>query len=157
MRSWLMRSPSLLLAVASACGTDGDDTTMDEVDCTKVAADTFVVGLEKVGQNGALDFQMMSATPAPPARGFNTWVFQINAMSSGVVGAPVDGATLTVIPFMPAHQHDAGVTVEITPMADPGQYKLEPVNLWMKGVWETTIRAVNGPTTDTVVYKFCIP
>lgn len=33
---------------------------------------------------------------------------------------------------------------------------MEPVNLWMPGVWETTIRATAGTTTDSAVYKFCI-
>jgi hypothetical protein len=159
MRTHLMR-PCLLAVglslVGAACGTDGDDGEPD-VDCSKVSgADTFVVGLEKPGTNGMLDYKMMSATPAPPARGDNSWVVQINSMASGVVGNPLDGASLTVTPFMPAHQHGSPITVEVTPMADPGTYKLEPVNLWMPGVWETTIRATSGTTSDTVVYRFCI-
>ena len=150
-----MRPLVLALALA-ACGTHdhGDD---DPVDCSTVTGvDTFVVGLEKVGNSGALDFKMMSATPAPPARGNNTWLFQIHTMNSGVVGAPLEGATIQVTPFMPAHQHGTGVPVEITPMTDPGSYELSPVNLWMQGVWEITIQASSGATSDTVVYKFCV-
>lgn len=152
-----MHSTSLLvLGLLGACGTDGgDDGT--EVDCTmETGADVFVVGLEKVGTNGVIDFKMMSATPAPPARGNNTWVFQISSMTGGVVGAPMDGATLQVTPYMPLHGHDAGVVVEISPLADPGTYELKPVNLWMPGVWETTIKATSGTTSDTTIYKFCI-
>jgi hypothetical protein len=150
MRLFLMASTALI----AACGTN-DDGGM--VDCTKVkGADTFVVGLEKAGSTGALDFKMMNAMPAPPARGDNTWVFQINSMTSGVVGAPVDGAQLVVSPFMPAHQHGSPVQVQITPMPDPGTYKLDPVNLWMPGVWETTIRATTSSASDNVVYRFCI-
>ena len=152
-----MRSAALWMVGASlvACGHDPDDG--EEVDCSKVTGtDTFVVGLEKVGEKGMLDFKMQSTTPAPPARGKNTWTFQILSMQSGVVGAPVDGATLEVIPFMPAHGHDAGEPVGISPMSDPGTYKLDPVNLWMPGVWETTIRATSGATTDSAIYKFCV-
>jgi hypothetical protein len=126
-----------------------------EVDCTMVTgADTFTVGLEKMGQGGTLDFKLMSATPSPPARGDNSWVVQINQTASGA--APLEGAQLQVTPFMPAHQHGSPIMVQITPMPNAGQYKLEPVNLWMPGVWETTIRASAGTSTDSAVYKFCI-
>lgn len=142
------------MSLVAACG--GEDEGED-VDCTQVAGtDEFVVGLEKVGTLGALDFKMMSAEPAPPARGDNTWVFEIRTMDSGVVGAPLDGAMLTVTPFMPAHQHGTPIKVNVTPAGQAGQYTVTPVNLWMPGVWETTIRATHETTTDTAVYRFCI-
>lgn len=149
-----MRSALLCCVLLASCGTDsGDDEP--EVDCTMVTgADTFTVGLEKMGQGGTLDFKLMSATPSPPARGDNSWVVQINQTASGA--APLEGAQLQVTPFMPAHQHGSPIMVQITPMPDAGQYKLEPVNLWMPGVWETTIRASAGTSTDSAVYKFCI-
>ncbi|HUS30383.1 MAG TPA: FixH family protein [Kofleriaceae bacterium] len=143
------------VGLLAACG--GDDGEGDDVDCTMVTgADTFVVGLEKHGTGGTLDFKLMSATPSPPARGDNNWVVQINSMASGVVGAPVDGAMLQVTPFMPAHQHGSPIAVTIAPGTNAGEYNLTPVNLWMPGVWETTIRATSGSTTDSAVYKFCI-
>jgi hypothetical protein len=155
MRTTTMRLGVLLLGLA-ACGTDSGDDEM-EVDCATVTnVDTFVVGLDKPGTTGVYDFKLMSATPAPPARGNNTWVVQVNAMNAGVVGAPIDGATIKVTPFMPSHQHGTGVVVEIMPMTEPGQYQLSPVNLWMQGVWETTIRATVGTTSDSAVYKFCV-
>lgn len=140
-----------------ACGGDdghGDDA---EVDCSTVTGvDTFVVGLEKAGGSGIYNFRMMSATPAPPARGDNTWIVQINALDAGVVGDPVENAELKVTPFMPAHQHGTAVPIVITPLADPGQYELSPVNLWMQGVWETTIRATVDTSTDSALFKFCV-
>lgn len=146
--------PVLFCVLLAACGTDSGDDSM-EIDCTMVTgADTFTVGLEKMGQGGTLDFKLLSATPSPPARGDNSWVVQINQTASGA--APLEGAQLQVTPFMPAHQHGSPIMVQITPMADAGQYKLEPVNLWMPGVWETTIRASAGSSTDSAVYKFCI-
>jgi hypothetical protein len=148
------------LGLVAACGTNdtsGDDGS-DPVDCTTVTGtDTFTVGLEKAGTSGLFDFKLMTADPAPPARGDNTWTVQVSSMASGVVGAPVDGATLHVTPYMPAHMHTSQVPTQITAMADPGTYKLDPVNLWMPGVWETTIRATSGATSDSAVYKFCIP
>lgn len=150
-----MRCLSLLalsLAVSACSGDDGSSTD-DPVDCTKVSgADVFTVGLAKDGNAGVLDFAMMSATPSPPTRGDNTWIVQINDMT----GTPLDGATLTVTPFMPAHQHGTPITVKIMPAGAPGQYQLSPVNLWMPGVWETTIRATSGTSTDSALYSFCI-
>jgi hypothetical protein len=155
MGTSIMRS-SLLFVSLAACGAD-DSSGDDMVDCSMVTGvDTFVVGLDHPGASGVFDFKLMSATPAPPARGNNTWVVQVNQMNAGVVGAPVDGATLKVTPFMPSHQHGTGVTVEITPAGQPGQYQLSPVNLWMQGVWETTIRATVDTATDTAVFEFCV-
>ncbi|MEJ7603693.1 MAG: FixH family protein, partial [Kofleriaceae bacterium] len=83
----------------------------------------------------------------------NTWVLQINATG----GSPVTGAAMTVTPFMPDHQHGSGKTVVVEPMSEPGQYQLAPVNMWMPGLWETTISASSASGTDQVVFKFCIP
>jgi hypothetical protein len=155
MRHWMI----LCLGLA-ACGTNdpADDDGSGEVDCSTQSADTFHPMLEKQGANGSIDFQLVSIDPAPnPARGDNTWVVQLNQMASGVPGNPMDGATLHVTPFMPAHQHGTPVEVEITPAGQPGQYTLSPVNLWMPGVWETTIDATSGTTSDHAVYRFCIP
>jgi hypothetical protein len=45
----------------------------------------------------------------------------------------------------------------VTELPAPGQYQLSPVNLWMPGLWEITISAISGATTDSAVYRFCIP
>jgi len=143
----------------AACGSSGGGADAEEmVDCSTITGtDTFVVGLEKMGAMGAFDFKMMSATPAPPARNTNSWVVQINAMQSGVVGNPVDGASITATPFMPSHQHGSPEQVIVSPAGQPGQYTLAPVFLWMPGVWETTIQVTSGSSTDSAVYRFCIP
>ena len=146
----------MALVVLAGCPASGDDEEL--VDCATVTDDdTFVVGLEKMGMGGTIDFKLMSITPAPPARGDNDWIVQLNAVASGVVGAPIDGATLKVTPFMPKHGHESGVTALITAAAEPGQYKLSPVNFSMNGVWEVTIRGTTTTTTDSAIYKFCIP
>jgi hypothetical protein len=155
----------VLLTISSsfalvACGADdgsmGDDD--ETVNCaTETRDDTFVVGIEKVGEQGKLNFKILSADPAPPARNDNAWVVQINAMTSGVIGAPVTDATMSVTPFMPDHQHGAGKTVIITNLPDAGQYNLSPINLWMPGLWETTINATSASGNDQVTFRFCIP
>jgi hypothetical protein len=155
-----MRSVLLgLLVGAAACGSSGSSAPDGPFDCSQVTGtDTFVVGLDHHGDAGALDFKMMSADPAPPARDDNTWVIEVSSMSSGVVGNPVAGLSIMAIPYMPAHQHGSPKQVIVTPStSSPGQYTLSPVNMWMPGVWETTITATQGSTTDSTVFRFCIP
>jgi len=145
---------SIFVCLGACAGDDsGDDAA---VDCSTVTGvDTFTVGLEKPGVGGMLDFKLMSIDPAIPTRSFNTWILQVDSMSAGVVGNPIDGADLVASPFMPAHQHGPGVDPIITPTGNPGEYKIEKINLWMPGVWETTM-AVTTPSTDRAVYRFCI-
>jgi hypothetical protein len=145
-----------LVSTLGACmnhGSDDDDDT--SFNCQAVTDDDeFVVGLSKTGNGNKLEFKLLSSDPAPPSRGDNSWVLQLNTMTAPA--APVTGATMTVTPFMPAHEHGSGKTVTVTPMTEAGQYKLEPVNLWMPGVWETTIQ-VSGTGGDKVVFRFCLP
>nr|MBA3538160.1 FixH family protein [Deltaproteobacteria bacterium] len=110
----------------------------------------------KAGVAGALDFKLMTANPAPPARGDNIWTLQVSAMAGGTVGAPVAGGMLTVTPFMPDHQHGTPLRVEITDQGN-GMYELSPVNMWMPGLWETTIQVSSASGTDQAIYRFCIP
>jgi hypothetical protein len=150
---------SVGIVAAAACGGGDVPPDADEaLACvTSGRGDVFAVGLEHPGVGGQLDFKLMMADPAPPARYLNTWVIQVNAMSGGVVGSPATGASMTVTPFMPDHQHGAGVyKVQVEAMPDAGQYKLSQINTWMPGYWEITIDAQVGAVHDTVVYKFCI-
>jgi hypothetical protein len=149
---------SLVVAVAACSGGDAPPDADEAFACmTSGRGDLYTVGLEHAGVHGLLDFKLISADPAPPGRYLNTWLIQINAMASGVVGAPAANATMTVTPFMPDHQHGAGAyTVQVKAMPDAGQYQLSEINTWMPGYWEITIDAQVGSVRDTVVYKFCI-
>jgi hypothetical protein len=154
--------PILSIAFGGAClHHSGDDS--QTVNCSTITKDvdgspidTFVVGLEKTGDHGTVDFKLISVDPAPPARGDNTWTVQINAMSSGVVGNPLNGATLAATPFMLQHAHGTPKDVIITAMTAAGQYQLKPVNMWMPGVWRTTIQVMT-PAADQAEFRFCIP
>ena len=149
---------ALAIVAATACGSGTTPPDADEaLACmTSGRGDSYVAGLERTGRSGLLDFKLLAATPAPPGRFLNAWTLQINTMSSGVVGAPATGATMTVTPYMPDHQHGAGAyIVQIKETAD-GKYELSEINLSMPGYWEVTIDAQAGAVHDTVVYKFCI-
>ena len=153
-----MRPLVLSLAITAVAACHGGETPPDADEAlacmTSMRGDVYRMDLEKPGVSGAYKFALMSAIPAPPARNLNTWVLQI---SSVVTGAPVTGASLTVTPFMPDHQHGAGAyTPQIQELATPGQYQVTDINTWMPGYWEITISATSGTVQDSVVYKFCI-
>jgi len=150
-------APPFALAVAACSGGMSPPDADEAMACVATGrGDTFTVGLEHRGVAGMLDFQLMSANPAPPGRNDNTWIIQVNSMTAGVVGSPLTNATVTVSPFMPDHQHGTPIRAQIEAMPTPGQYKLSPINLWMPGYWEITITAQSGAMSDSVIYKFCI-
>jgi len=142
--------------VASACSDEhhGGDGGESYNCAAEDRDDDFVVGLQKTGQSNKLAFKLLSATPAPPARGDNTWIVEVSAVATST---PVSGVTMVATPFMPDHQHGTPLGVVVEPMPDVGQYKLSPVNMWMPGLWQTTIEAQSGADTDKVVFAFCIP
>jgi hypothetical protein len=147
-----MRTLLALTLFAAACSSDGgggDDGT--SYNCAaETRSEEYFAGISKVGANG-VQFKILDALPAPPARGDNVWTLELTK-----AGAPINGAAMVVTPFMPDHQHGAATDVTIEPMPTAGQYKLTPVNMWMPGMWETTIQ-VEGQDADKAVFKFCIP
>lgn len=114
--------------------------------------DTYSAGLTKVGGNG-YSVVLLSSTPAPPQKGNNAWVVQVNHPG------PIDGLHLRVVPFMPDHGHGTAVIPVITPGAN-GTYNISPVNLFMTGFWSTRIDlldASNGDAElDHVAFLFCV-
>jgi hypothetical protein len=148
--------PILAVALATAACSEGHgDDHPDEYDCAmEQRDDEFVMGLTKTGASGQLAFRLVSSDPAPPSRGDNTWILELSTMAAPVT--PVTGASMSVTPFMPDHEHGSGEDVIVTPMPGAGQYKLEPVNLWMPGLWEVTMQ-VSGAQADRAVFKFCLP
>jgi hypothetical protein len=149
-----------VLATAGCPGGGGTGADANEaLACmTSGRGDTYAVGLLHTGMNALYNFKLMSAMPAPPGRNLNVWVIQINWEATG---APVTGASLTVTPFMPDHQHGPGAyTPQVMELATPGQYQISDINTWMPGYWEITIDAKtpgSSPVEDIAVFKFCIP
>lgn len=147
-----MRIAIALTLFAAACSSDHHEE--GPYNCAaEDRDDEFVAGIEKTGMSGTLTFKLLEATPAPPARGDNTWVLQLTSAAA----APVTGAAMIVTPFMPDHQHGTPTSVVIEPMTEAGKYKLAPINMWMPGLWQTTIEAQSGSDTDKAVFAFCIP
>lgn len=149
------------LTLSVGCGMssmNGDDEEIPtSFNCSADhRSDTFAPDLEKVSDDGAIDFKLVSAEPSPPSRGDNTWVVQLNLMADGTAMEGIEGE-ISATPFMPDHQHGSPIHVEVAPVdGTPGQYTLEPVNLWMPGVWQTTIAVSQTGGVSKAVYTFCL-
>lgn len=114
--------------------------------------DTYALGLEKSGS--AVRVQFVDAVPAPPDRGDNTWTLRVLDVATG---APMQDMAVAVDPFMPDHMHGTSIPVDVTPMDEPGVLQLDPVNLFMPGLWEVTIDfTLADGTEDAVVFRFCV-
>jgi hypothetical protein len=145
---------------ATACSSSGDDggssgTSGTSGTTSACAADTrkdiYTAGLAKQS-SGALSVKLMEATPAPPAKQSNALTFQV----TDAAGKPVDGATLSVTPFMPDHGHGSSVKPTIAPMGG-GTYAVTNVYLPMPGLWRLTVTVqMPNVAAQDVAFSFCI-
>ena len=133
-------------------GHETGDTGDSEQTCaTEDRDDDFAIGLSKTGEYVVATF--VSANPAPPIKGDNTWTLEFEDLA----GEPVEGLTIVAVPMMPDHGHGTPVNAEVTVMPTPGQYELSPVNLFMTGYWEITLElTLPEGETDTVMFGFCV-
>ncbi len=157
------------LALLSACdgSSEGDDEhaeehTHDESDTTdetghasgceaETRDDEFSVGLAKSGTSVTATF--VSADPAPPIKGDNTWVLSF----TDIGGAPLDNLTISATPTMPDHGHGTPVAAVVTPTGTAGEYEITPINLFMAGYWEVALDVtLEGGATDSVTFGFCV-
>lgn len=149
----LVLAPGLLAASCHGgqTGPDADEARACE---TSMRGDTFAVGLKHTG--AAYVFELRSADPPTPSRlQLGTWTIQI---SWEATGDPVTGASLTVRPFMPDHQHGPGdIEPQVQELSTPGQYQISHINTWMPGYWEITIDAISpSKVEDSAVFKVCV-
>jgi len=112
------------------------------VECSsKPNVDTYAAGLQKPGVAGQLVFELVSSAPAPPARGNNTFVVKVHsadgAALSGELSAKLD---------MPEHGHPTTVQPTITFDPDRGVYTLDPMYLFMVGLWRITFTFRSNPS-----------
>lgn len=144
-----------VLPLACGGGSDGSDQTDSHVSQTTTCenvegADTYTAGITKTGQ--AVKVSLFDADPAPPARDDNTWTIAVADLD----GNAIEGASITVSAFMPAHGHYSVVPTAVTDQGG-GKYLLSPVNLPMPGLWEVTINVTPpGGTKDSVKFSFCV-
>ncbi|WP_394841493.1 FixH family protein [Pendulispora brunnea] len=106
-------------------------------------------------ESGSKSFKatLVSADPAPPVvSSGNTWMLKLVDGS----GAPITGADIEVVPYMPDHGHNPPTKVLIA-KKDNGTYELSKINFFMPGVWWVTINVTLSGAADSVRFAFCLP
>ena len=89
--------------------------------------------------------------PSDPIRGDNAWMVGVARD-----GEMLPGAEISVRPWMPDHGHGTPVEIGITDMGD-GEYMLDPLNLFMAGLWEVHVTAtLEDGTEEEVVFHACV-
>jgi YtkA-like len=188
MMSMARPSTPLTLLIAAACAAcssgspsaaafdtgpvPASDAPSGEVGCTNQAGlDTYAGGIKKLGAAGRFEFELVSSTPAPPALDNNTFVVRVTAAGGD---QPLNGE-LSVALDMPEHGHPSPKSPTITFDPDAKVYTLDPMDLFMVGLWQITFSfaslfaeengaggsAGEGDTpssspADSAVFKFCI-
>ncbi|MBK8258538.1 MAG: FixH family protein [Polyangiaceae bacterium] len=136
-------------------GTGGAEPDPQPAKCSSdVVTDDFSPGMMKVG-DGGYSVSLLDSVPAPPAEGDNAWTVLVLDPE----GNARDGLTIDVYPFMPDHGHGTAVQAVVTPTGSDGTYGIEPLNLFMSGVWVVRLKLIDPETSaelDVVRYAFCI-
>jgi hypothetical protein len=143
------------LTLGPACagtttGTDAGETGDGDGDGDGIH-DTYEDGIAKQGE--VFEVAIMTADPSPPDRGNNTWTLQVTRDD-----APANDLSVTVTPFMPAHNHGttpADFTAEAMPDTD-GMYTVGPFDLFMPGSWSLLVTVSDGESEDEVEFFFDI-
>lgn len=131
-------------------GTSGASSTASAC-ATDTRKDVYTAGLAKQ-TSGALSIKLMESSPAPPAKQSNVLTLQVTDAS----GKPVDGATLSVLPYMPDHGHGSSVKPTVTAKGG-GTYEITNVYLPMPGLWRLTVTVqMPNVAAQDAAFSFCI-
>jgi hypothetical protein len=153
------KAPRDLVADAGAVASSA--APRSHVSCARDGrVSAFAPNVEKATQRGTFKVRLVSAEPAPPAKGLNAWTVRVLSAS----GAPVSTASLALHresdspdPSMPDHGHGSLASAAVERRSN-GDFAVEPLDLFMPGVWRVgfDVSAPNQPS-DTVFFFFCIP
>jgi hypothetical protein len=151
----------------AGCDSGGSDVEQ-EYDCaTETRDDEFAAGMSRAGAAG-YEVVLNAASPAPPSRGDNAWNLAVVDDAGGPAGEVFVGVT----PCMVDHGHGTPIVPETIPAAITGGFTVEPVNLWMPGLWRVSVVLFDGApvaldcatglpdseaeVVDTIEFAFCI-
>jgi hypothetical protein len=114
-------------------------------------AEAYSAGMGQKGTGGIFRFELANANPAPETTGTEVWTLKV----TDAAGAAVTDATFPVMkPWMPEHGHGTS-TVTVTNNHD-GTYTLDPMYLYMLGLWEIDITAASSGKSDSTSFYFCL-
>jgi hypothetical protein len=135
---------------ANATGDVSDPGAEPNGDCGGAGED-FVLGMSKTTPSGALTVAIVTAEPAPPLVGRNSWTVMLSDES----GEAITAASVTLTGWMPRHGHGLS-SVPLTDELDGGRYELQPINLFMPQLWEFGVGVTRNDDRDVVTFSFCV-
>lgn len=147
MRTWLSALCVVVASGAAACGGSGGADAGAPPDAGADGGGyTFPAQpfLTLQSSSGQLTVALRSNPESTPILGENTVQYTITDES----GAPEDGLTLTVVPWMPSMGHGTSAKPIISDEGG-GVYLVQNVYLFMSGVWQLQTQ-ITGPVTDSV-------
>jgi hypothetical protein len=100
---------------------------------------------------GALSLDVRTS-PQPPIQGLQAAQLVI---TDSATGAPVDGLSIAVVPWMPAMGHGTSLVPTVSAQGK-GVYEIDQLSLFMGGEWELRL-AITGPYVDTANPAFNVP
>ena len=119
------RSTALVVLAAALMGACGSASASDSAGSFPDAP------LASLPTTTQLDVELRSAPMQPPSRGANELELRVRDGA----GAPRDGLTISVTPFMAAHGHGAP-GVPVVTAEGGGRYVVSSLQLPMSGTWE---------------------
>lgn len=132
---WMRRIVALCIALCtgfSACGSEGAAPNGELVASSGSFTGTLEASPLEVGLNTA-EVSLIDAD-----------------------GAPLEGATVSISPWMPAHGHGTE-TVEAEATDVAGAYATERLRFQMGGVWELRVHVVHGDDEGELVATIEVP
>lgn len=105
---------------------------------------------------GDLTVKLLSVSPAPPRQQTpNNWALSV----LNADGSPATGFTVTSPDsYMPVHRHHGRQPPKVVLGADPGAFKLDTIDFFMRGPWQVIFSIVPATGGDGVrtTFQVCV-
>lgn len=141
----------LISGIGGCAETHSDHPHEQEIGCQGDArALQYTPGLMVSGNSNALQFVLLDASPAPPAKDLNRWTVEL----LDTTGERVTDATLSIAPWMPDHGHGPSRVPTVT--VESSSFVIDSIHLFMAGLWRVTLTASGGSAEDSAAFFFCV-
>ncbi len=144
--AWASMAAMLVAACSSSDASNGESTG-----CSGTPTFPTTALSTTKSEGGKLQIAIRGAPYQPLVAGLDCLQLVVTDSSTG---APVDGLSVTMTPWMPAMGHGADTTPVVTALGQ-GRYVLTDVSLFMPGEWQLRTQ-FSGPVEDSVEPTFSV-
>ncbi|HEX7664231.1 MAG TPA: FixH family protein [Polyangiaceae bacterium] len=134
----------LVALVLTACSSSGSTTSSGDFPADAYATTT--------SDSGKYDIEVRFAPAQPPSPGTSSAKLTI---TDAATKKPVEGATFSMVPWMPSMGHGASVMPTITDEGD-GSYLADNVTFFMQGQWQLRV-TFQAPDDDHANIDVAVP